>query len=245
MARAVAIGAIGGAVALSIWSPIFNVRTVSVNGARHTTVAEIREVAGIGGSDNLLLVSTEGVENAVETLPWVRRAGVTRKLFGTLEIKVVERRPAMVVASGDERWTVDGRGVVLAPGAVGRDPVSMVLVEREDLSTGERVTSEAAQAALAAVEALPDRVRSQIDSAVAPTADRITLVVEGGLQIRYGGPDRADDKAGVIAAVLERLHRSAQPAAYIDVRVPSNPAIGTGGLTPAPTPPPEEPIPGQ
>ena len=244
MARVVIVAAIAGAVALSVWSPIFDIRTLAVDGLRHTTVAEIRAVADIDGSDNLLLVSTRDMAQAIETLPWVKRARVERKLFGTIEIKVVERRAAMVIATGAERWTVDRNGVVLAPGAVGRDRASIALTATEDLSTGERVASEPARAALIAFGALPAHVQERVESAVAPTADRITLVLENGLEIRYGGPERAADKADVIAAILERLKRSPQPAAYIDVRVPASPAIGTVGPAPVPTPTitPEDPV---
>src|SRR5918992_346011 len=104
-------------VAVCIWaaffSPLLSVRHVKVVGAEHTTPSEVADAAGLSTEDNLLLVSTSEIATRSETLPWVRDAEVSRKLPGTVVVRVVERKPAMILTVTSGRWLIDRDGMVL------------------------------------------------------------------------------------------------------------------------------------
>ena len=111
------VGGIGwGALA----SPLLAIDEVKVVGARHITSQEIARVAGLGSDDNLLLLSTGAVEDAAETLPWVKDAVVDRMLPGTVRVRITERVPVMVAVPGGS--TVDDRCVGQGSGFGGRGP---------------------------------------------------------------------------------------------------------------------------
>jgi len=220
----------------AFWSPLLTVREVRVTGGKHTTSAEVASVAGLDSSDNLLLLSTSDVAAAAETLPWVRSAEVDRKLPGTVRIKIVERRPAAVLSSGNEHLTVDARGHVLTTEAAGDHLVVVTGFDVGMMEPGDVIDAPEARAALAAWASLPRSLRRNVHAIFAPTVERLTLVMSGDLLVRYGAADHLEAKNEVLMALLARLRQRGTTAAYVDVRVPTSPAISP--VTAAPTPAP-------
>ena len=209
----------------AFWSPLLAVDEVRIVGGRHTTAAEVAAVAGIDGADNLLLVSTSEVAARVRSLPWVRAAKVDRMLPGTVRVRVEERRPAMLLSLGAAKWTIDRRGRVLAAGeATGGLPV-LAGVQVSTVRPGLSLRTGEARAALTAWRSLPPRLRQQVVAIFAPTIERLTFSLASGTQVRYGAAEHLRAKNEVLRVLLARTQSEGEPAAYIDVRVPSNPAL--------------------
>jgi cell division protein FtsQ len=235
---------VGGLGWVALASPLLSVDEVRVVGAEHTTSEEIAQVAGLGSDDNLLLLSTDAVEEKAETLPWVRSAEVDRMLPGTVRVKIVERVPAMVVSLGAARWTIDSRGYVLESGAVSNGLPILGGAETGDIEVGKQLTTPEIQDALKAFRSMSGALRRKVVAVVAPTFERISFSLEDGTLIRFGAAERLAAKNQVLDALLDRLKQQGRVAAYIDVRVPTSPAVAprTGavvtGATPAATPTP-------
>jgi cell division protein FtsQ len=218
----------------AFWSPLLAVREVRVTGGKHTTSAAVAAVAGLDSSDNLLLLSTSAVAAAAETLPWVKKAEVDRKLPGTVRIKVVERRPAVVLSSGTDELTVDARGRVLTAGAAGHRLPVVTGFDVGTVEPGDVIDAPEARAALAAWDALPRSLRRNVHAIFAPTIERLTLVMSGDLLVRYGAAEHLKAKNEVLKALIARVRQQGITAAYLDVRVPTSPAISPAIPTPAP-----------
>jgi cell division protein FtsQ len=246
IATAILFAFVGGLTWLALFSSFLNVRHVKVLGGRHTTAAQVAEVAGLDENDNLLLLSTEDIAAAARGLPWVKSAVVTRSLPGTVRVKIVERTPAMVVSLGMTRWTVDSRGRVLVRGAVRKGLPIVGGVDVDSPQPGQLVESDEVLAALKAYRSLPGQLRSRIRGVFAPTVERLSFSLEGGTLIRYGAAERLRAKNQVLIAVMQRLRAQDRSVAYIDVRVPTNPAVGeapvpvvvTAPVEPEPSPTP-------
>lgn len=221
------LGALGWT---AFFSPLLAVDRVAVVGGRHTTSAQVAEAAGLDRGDNLLLLSTTEVARAAQTLPWVKLAQVDRMLPGTVRVRIVERRPAVVLSLGVARWTLDARGHVLASGEVADVPV-LGGVETGGIRPGIVVDTPEVAHALRAFRRLPSRLHARVVAIVAPTLERISFSLSDGTLIRYGAAERMEAKNEVLSALLERLAQEGRTAAYIDVRVPTSPAVAPATMS--------------
>lgn len=209
---------------LAFASPLLAVSAIMVRGARHTTPADVERVARLRG-ENLLLLSTDDLERRLRALPWVKRARVSRRLPGTVAVRVVERRAAMVVAVGNERWTIDAAGVVLQRGSARRRLPVVAGIAARRLRPGARLAGDEARAALRAYRRMPARLRRRVAGVFAPTVERITFSLADRTLVRYGAAEELRAKNSVVMAVLRKLKAEGKTAAYIDVRVPASPAV--------------------
>lgn len=233
-----ALGALGVVGWVALGSPLLAVDEVKIVGARHTTAAEIATAAGLGSEDNLLLMSTEEVEAKAETLPWVRTAEVDRILPGTVRVRVTERVPAMVVSLGAAQWTIDARGYVLDSGAVSPKLPVLGGAETGDIEPGAQLVTPEIQDALKAFRSMSNKLRSDIVAVIAPSFERISFSLSDGTLIRFGAAERLAAKNQVLDALLTRLRQQDRSAAYIDVRVPTSPAVAPRTTVASPTPTP-------
>lgn len=233
-----ALAALGGAIWAAFWSPLLDVRTIQVAGAKQTQAAEVREAVALGAEDHLLLLSTGTVAADVEELPWVKDASVHRRLPGTVQIKIEERKPAVVVTVEAGSWTVDEYGHVLQEGVTSKSLPTLTGAVITRLEPGERVDADQVSGGLAVWRSLPGAVRPDVASVVAAAPERIALALKDGTIVRYGGAVRLGAKNKVLTALLTRLEAEGRKATYLDVSVPSTPAVGPAPIaaTPAPSP---------
>lgn len=213
------------------WSPLLDVREVVVLGSQHVEADDVAEIAGLDETDNLLLVSPAGVADKVRELPWVKRARVDRKLPGTVRVRIVERKPAMILSLQNQRWTLDTFGNVLTEGATGSKLPVLAGVSAAAPEPGMRMEQPELQAGLRAWRSLSKKVRAQVVAVLAPTPERISLSLADGTQVRYGAAEALEAKNEVLEVLLVQLRAEGRSAAYIDVRVPSSPALAPGSAT--------------
>lgn len=211
-------------VYVMFWSPLLEVRTVRVVGARHVSSEEVAARADLGEGRNLLRLSTEEVADEVEKLPWVKRAEVDRMLPGTVRVRIVEREPSLSLTLDGSSWVIDDLGFVLEKGPGDRLPV-LAGIEAGGIEPGNRLQTKEAADALRAYRSLSAPLRARVAGVFAPTRERITLSLEDGTVIRYGAAERLVPKNRVLGALLRRARAEGRKLGYIDVRVPTNPAV--------------------
>jgi cell division protein FtsQ len=233
VAQMTCVVALGALVWLVFGSTLLTLRRVQVVGARHTGPEDIAAAANLSGDENLLLLSTGEVARDAARLPWVARATVDRKLPGTIRVAIEERSPAVVVTSDAGRWLVGPRGHVLARA---RGTALPVLADSGlgRLRPGRRLEVPEVVAALDVLRALPAHLRERVEAVFAPSQERITLSLgptRPGVLVRVGAAESLRAKAAVLGALLRRMTAEGMTASYVDVRVPSSPALG-----PAPAP---------
>jgi len=118
----VGVAAVALAAVIVLRSPVLDVDEVAVSGTERLDAEQLREVAGIGIGRPILLADLDGAAEALEALPWIARAEVTRDLPGTVRVAVREREAAAVVGCEQaraghrrERHAADQLGVVVEP----------------------------------------------------------------------------------------------------------------------------------
>lgn len=241
--RRIGIG-IGVAVALValLWlmffSPLLQVRQIKVSGAEQSGEQAVIEATGLlDAEQNLLLLSGGDIEARISELPWVEGVKVQRSLPGTVKVEVTEREAELILSLGAARWSIDGRGHVLTSGVATRGLPTLAGVEVSSVEPGVQLQTEEATDALKVFRALPNQVRSQVSALFAPTVERITLSLKDGTAVRFGAAEEITAKVKVLKALMSRLAAEGKSAAYIDVRVPTSPAVSAGGegsASPAP-----------
>ena len=214
-----------------LWSPLLHVRDVELRGARHTSAEEVVAALDLENGTNILRFPTDVVRERVEALAWVKHASVTRVLPDTLRIKIEERRPAMVLALGAANWIVDDTGRVLEAGKNPKLPV-LAGTDVNGIEIGSDLDAEQLVGGLRVYRSLPRGLQRQVVAIFAPTTERITLALADGSQVRYGSAELLGSKSEVLKSLLRRLQRDALAASYIDLRVPTSPAVSPVTVVP-------------
>jgi cell division protein FtsQ len=207
-------------LALAAWavlgSPLLAVRTVRVDGAVALSDAQVVSVAGIEEGTPLVRVDTAAAAARVAQLPQVDSVEVTRGWPGTVVVTLAERVPVAVVEQGGTRQLVDAGGVRFDT-ITGDTPAGVVPLDVPDPGPNDAATT----AALGALTALPDGVRSQVTGVSARTADDVTLTLTDGRSVRWGSAERTDRKAEVLGALLDQIDAGTlDPADTLDVSTP-------------------------
>jgi cell division protein FtsQ len=236
--------AAAGVVWVMFWSPLLDLREVRVVGAKYTPTEDIVSVAGLDRAGrNILMLSTEDIAEDVETLPWIDDAKVDRMLPGTVRVRVEERDPGLTLSLEDSRWTIDLTGHVLAEGIVDKQLPVLAGVEVGELEAGARLRTDESMDAVRAYRSLSRRIRSEVVAIFAPTIERITFTLADGSVIRFGAAEQLAAKNEVLKSLLKRLKSEGRRAGYIDVRVPTSPAVTEASPTPAPSVSPQALVP--
>lgn len=224
------VAALGALVWAMFWSPLLHVRSFKVVGAERTEQAAVIDALALADEGkNLLLISPGELTSRLEELPWVARATVERVLPGTVKVRIVEREPAFILAIDAARWTIDSEGMVLAEGKAERGLPVLTGVEVGHVEPGDVLKTPEAEDALEAYSALPRGVRKRVASILAPTSELISFRLTEGPEIRYGAARQMNAKATVLRALLKRLKKEGRAPSYVDVRVPTSPAVAGDG----------------
>lgn len=92
----------------------FAVRTIEIDGAKHTPRAALdlatRRYVGL----NLFQIDIARVQRDLSGLGWVRRIDIEKKVPDTLRIKITERKPVALARAGERLMYVDEEGAAFA-----------------------------------------------------------------------------------------------------------------------------------
>ncbi|MCB2106454.1 MAG: FtsQ-type POTRA domain-containing protein [Rhodobacteraceae bacterium] len=185
---------------------------LTVEGRDQTDPAAILGAVDLERGSPILTIDVDRIQEAVEGLPWVKRAQVERKLPGTLHIVIEEKRP-FALWQRDSRYTlVDAEGHVMGdvPGQYGDLPL---IVGQGAPGAAARLFDELAQ-----FPQLSGRVRA----AVYVGERRWNLffdAFEDGVSVRMPAGDlpAALDRLSALDRDYRILERDLE---FIDLRIP-------------------------
>jgi cell division protein FtsQ len=214
-----------GAVWALLGSSLLVVRSVAVTGNHLVPTAEVLQAAGVQRGTPLVRINPAAVARRVERIAQVQSAQVSRHWPDSIVITVLERTPALAVASAGGYTLIDKFGVAVT--SVPRRPRGMVVLAAAPSSTapwsGAPAALRGSPAVLAAVTVLtqlPARIRGLVRSVAAPSAGAVTLDLRGGVTVMWGGTDRPAAKAAELAILMRTR------AAYYDLSDPGTAVTG-------------------
>lgn len=196
---------------------------VTVTGAGVLTPGEVERAAAVPMGAPLASVDTEATARRVaEKLPRVKSVEVMRSWPNTIGLKVIERRPVVLLESGGKFTEVDAEGVRFA--TVDTAPKNVPRLEMTPVaspSLREYGVQRLRRAAVAVAADVPGTVRKDVRAIVVRSYDAISLELTGGRRVEWGSEERGAAKGRVLRALLE----AADDASHFDVSVPSAPAV--------------------
>jgi cell division protein FtsQ len=196
---------------LVFFSSLLAVHQVSVTGTEVLSEEEVAAQADVAYDVPLATSDLAAVEARVEALAPVASVEVSRDWPDGVHVAVTER-----VAVAAVPWEGAWRGVD-SDGVLFRD-----YAERPELplivASATTPASALAEAA-AVVQGLPADLVDRIDSVEVGSIDDITLLLRGGVEVRWGSADEGDRKEQVLALLMR------EPAEVYDVTAPGRPTI--------------------
>ncbi|GAA3607122.1 hypothetical protein GCM10022419_110060 [Nonomuraea rosea] len=191
-------GVVGTAAWLVFFSPVLGVRSIEIVGNLTVPSDRIKQQAGVADLHPLATVNLADVETRVLGIRQLATAKVDRVWPGTLKIEVVEREPVAAVPAGDKVAIVDGQGVVIELKSAA--PPMLPLLKVDKPAAGD----PAMMAALKVIQAVPASVAGKLRQVRAGTAEGVTLELSDGRTVLWGGTDRPEEKARILASLLQR-----------------------------------------
>ena len=220
LAAIVALACLGTLGTAATWSGAAVIDAVAVEGGRHVTATMAAAASGLIGAPAFRASALESRER-VRALPAVRDARVAIALPGTARIELVERQAIGRWAAAGTEWFVDAEGVLFASADPTAAPELRVQDDRGARKPGDRldpalVSVAVRLAAIPAGELRADMTRPSVR--IDPGPAGIVLRSGGRLEIRFGGPERFDEKLTIVRAYLK--NNPDRPLDYVDVARP-------------------------
>jgi POTRA domain-containing FtsQ-type protein len=208
-------------VAVSI-GPYWRIRDVSIEGTHHVTVDAVVTATGLVGAQAFTASAARARERLVE-LPAVRDARIEIRIPDQARVLLSERVATLRWVSVGTEWFVDADGVLFSSIDPRGAPDVRVTDETGPRKAGERLDPALVEAATKLTRLGPQELRPDATSprvVLTAGATRLVLRVAAGWEIRFGGPERIDDK---IANVRRYLRDNPQRKLdYVDVRTPDS-----------------------
>ena len=138
-----------------------------------------------------------------------------------LTIDVESRTPAGWLATDDGGALIAADGTVLDTGV--DQPEGLPTIEADSSGLSDRAAGQALAAARV-LGAVPGPLQPQVDNARVDDEHGVVVEVTGGIELRFGSPRGAEQKWHAASAVL--ADPTLTSATYIDLSLPSRPAVG-------------------
>ena len=211
-------GAIAAAVVVVIAllaSPIFAIRSVTVEGNVYTSKEVLTAVSKTLKGASVFTVDTQRARELLLEDSWVSDVRITTRFPGKALVEIAERIPIIWYVGDDQKARiVDARGHVIA--VLAGWPTKYLRVDGvgPSLEAGA-VADDVYRAAAQLVLALPEELRPLVKSLEVSAGGELAMTLKGGTLVRFGPPNDLQDKLVAVVVLLRRQNPST--LAVIDV----------------------------
>ena len=211
-------GAIAAAVVVVIAllaSPIFAIRSVTVEGNVYTSKEVLSAVTKTLKGASVFTVDTQRARELLLEDSWVSDVRITTRFPGKALVEIAERIPIIWYVGDDQKARiVDARGHVIA--VLAGWPTKYLRVDGvgPSLEAGA-VADDVYRAAAQLVLALPEELRPLVKSLEVSAGGELAMTLKGGTLVRFGPPNDLQDKLVAVVVLLRRQNPST--LAVIDV----------------------------
>jgi cell division protein FtsQ len=207
------VAAVGGLVALAVFSPLLALRTITVQGTSRLDSAMLEKAVDGQLGTPLALLDYGELTRDLAPFSLIRSYSTEIVPPDTLVIHVAERTPIGAIQGADSFDLVDPAGVTIESSKV--RPAGYPLIQVGDGQLNGPGFASMAQVLLA----LPPALLAKVDTITAQTHDDVTLTLTGSDQrVVWGSSTDSDAKAQVLADLIALHSRSG--AGEYDVSAP-------------------------
>ncbi|MEP6757557.1 MAG: FtsQ-type POTRA domain-containing protein [Actinomycetota bacterium] len=209
-------------LALSLWAltftPLFRAHHIRVQGATVLSPVEVRSLAGVDGSTNVVHLDDVGVVGRLEESPWIADASVHVELPDTLVLEITERRPVGVIDALGESGILASDATLLPMTAGAPSDLPAVRAALGAPSTEQRA------AAATLLSALDPVVAKRVTEVLVGQDGLVALTLSSGATVNAGEAGDEASKAEVLRAVLRWATSKGLDVSSIDISAPTAPS---------------------
>ena len=211
-------GAIAASVVMVIVllaSPIFAIRSVTVEGNVYTSKEVLAAVTKTLKGASVFTVDTQRARELLLQDSWVSDVRITTRFPGKALVEIAERVPIVWYVGDDQKARiVDARGRIIAVLAGWPTKYLRVAGVGPSLEAGA-AADDVYRAAAQLVLALPDELRPLVKSLEVSPGGELAMTLKGGTLVRFGPPNDLQNKLVAVVVLLRRQNPST--LAVIDV----------------------------
>lgn len=238
VAALVLLAAAAGAWWWLTHSPDMAVSEIRVSALKHVEAAQLESAVSSARGLNLLQLDVAPLEGKLRSIPYVREAYVHKRYPDGLEVEVREYEPfALVPLDDGSEWLVADDGRILEgvgqlqaeqpqtdqPQAEAALKPALRLPEAGDMVEGAFLPAEVV-ACLPVLELLRNdpywTSTHPVAYASVTAAGRMTLVLNGGGEVRLGNEGRWETKLLVAGRIIDKYLAEGKSLDYVDVQMP-------------------------
>lgn len=120
----------------AMFSPLFNIKTIEVNGNEIITKNEIISLSKIQLQENSFKLSKGKIRKQIKENAYVQDVKITRKLPSTISIEVIEREPAYILEYAGTYVVIDKQGYMLE---IKTEKIALPIIQGEVTETSNFV----------------------------------------------------------------------------------------------------------
>lgn len=204
---------------------IFTVKNISVSGISRLTEEEILELAKIPLKKSIFSINSRSIEERVAFSPWIKSARLIKSLPNSIKIQIEEEQPILAVKNSDGYWLVSGEAIAIE--RLKEQPQNLALFMPDKnfvIELGSEIKDRKILSLIKIYKSMSEELKKRIVSASILEGD-LYFTDRDKIQIMYGDASSAKEKNILVSQLLEDVSRKKINVYYIDVRVPSKPAI--------------------
>lgn len=124
------------AILCAMFSPLFNIKTINVEGNNKITEKEIMSLSQIQIEENTFKLNKRKIKEEIKSNPYIKEVTITRKLPSTITIKVKEREPAYMLEYAGSYVYLDDQGYLLE---ISTEKLELPILQGEATETSDFV----------------------------------------------------------------------------------------------------------
>ena len=208
----------GGLVAFIVYSPLFTLQRVKLQGNTYLTEADILTSGRLQKGQPLFQLETKEVtQNLLRDLR-IETAVVRRRLPDTLEVELTERKPMATVACDYGYLDFDRQGKVIGCyKALRKMSIPLITgVKMHDMYIGDDNHNPQVAKVLEFLSQLNEESLNSLSEVSIADPQAVTAYTNQAVQIRLGNFDRWDEKANLTRDFLLNLPNSRHQIEFVD-----------------------------
>lgn len=192
-----------------------------VDGTENMTADDVYHSSGVYSYVNVVQLSPDEIQHRLSEDLRVASVTVTRQFPATIHIRIVERKPAVVIATMYGFAYVDNTGKVMdiQPQIKGVSVPILTGKRVDTLLLGEQLNDLAIHASLKYLQQLSPDVAPLIAEINVGNKDNIIAYTTDSLPIHLGAGDDAAERAAITAELLAQVKDRQLDVQYIDTNV--------------------------
>ncbi len=208
-------------------SPLFRVRTITVNGTAQLLPAEKAGVLAAVTpliNSNFFRPPSSNCMRRLTAIPAVQSGSVNRTLSGGLVITVQPRQSHAVLLSSNGGWQIANSGLVIRPSNNTNPNVPIISCGCGNLHPGEEPASFRLQSALLVLNRLGTQASLLCRKITVDPGDNVWLNVLGNVAVNLGQPQHINRKLKILSRIAQEDPNVGAKVSTIDLTYPEQPA---------------------